>query len=186
LQTNGVLLTDEWCEFLRENNFLVGISIDGPAKMHDVYRKDKKGDPSFTKVMQGLHFLQEHNVEYNVLCVVNNVNSQYPLEVYNFFKNEGVKYVQFIPLVEKGSEGKVSSRTVSAKDYGCFLISIFDEYIYNDLGEISIQIFEECIAVWAGYEANLCVFRKPVAVLWLWNIMEIYIHVIILSFQNIN
>jgi uncharacterized protein len=159
-QTNGVLLNPEWCDFLRENNFLVGISIDGPADLHDAYRVDQEGKPSHERVLNGLHLLQEHHVEYNILCVVNDVNVSKPLEVYNFFKQEGVKFIQFIPLVEHLGQGKVSSRSINGEEYGQFLTAIFDEWIINDLGDIFVQIFEEAVAAWAGYGAGLCVFSE--------------------------
>ena len=159
-QTNGTLLTDEWCKFFKENDFLVGISIDGPSVLHDVYRKDKQGRPTHTNVLKGLHLLQKYHIEYNVLCTVNNINVQYPLEVYHFFKKQHVKNIQFIPIVESLGEGKVSSRTVSSKDYGRFLITIFNEWVHYDFGDIFIQIFEECVAAWLGIRANLCVFSE--------------------------
>jgi len=159
-QTNGTLLTDRWCKFFKENDFLVGISIDGPSVLHDVYRKDKQGRPTHTNVLKGLHLLQKYYIEYNVLCTVNNINVQYPLEVYHFFKSQQVKYIQFIPIAESLGEGKVSSRTVSSKDYGRFLITIFDEWVHYDFGDIFIQNFEECVAVWLGMRTNLCVFSE--------------------------
>ena len=105
-QTNGILLDDEWCEFLRENRFLVGISLDGPRELHDAYRRDKGGNPTFDKVVAAIRRMQAHHVEFNVLCAVNAVNSQHPLEVYRFFRDEiGAQFVQFIPIVEKEEEG---------------------------------------------------------------------------------
>ena len=159
-QTNGTLLTDKWCKFFKENDFLVGISIDGQSVLHDVCRKDKQGRPTHTNVLKGLHLLQKYYIEYNVLCTVNNINVQYPLEVYHFFKSQQVKNIQFIPIVESLGEGKVSSRTVSSKDYGRFLITIFDEWVHYDFGDIFIQNFEECVAVWLGMRTNLCVFSE--------------------------
>lgn len=160
LQTNGTLLTPEWCEFLREREFLVGISIDGPAPLHDHYRLDKKGRPTHAQVMEGLRLLQEHGVEYNVLCVVNRVNVKHPLEVYRFFKEQGVRHLQFIPLVERVGESGVSERTVPSREFGLFLAAIFDEWARNDIGEVYIQIFEESFAVWLGHEAQLCIFTE--------------------------
>lgn len=160
LQTNGTLLTPEWCNFLRENNFLVGISIDGPRELHDCYRFTKGQNPSFDKVMNGLRLLQEHKVEYNILCVVNNVNGEKPLDVYHFFKETGANYIQFIPIVERLEGGKVTDRTVPPEVYGQFLSAIFDEWIFNDIGKIFVQIIEECFRVWLGYPASLCIFRE--------------------------
>jgi uncharacterized protein len=155
-QTNGILLNDEWCEFFKENDFLVGISIDGPAELHDVYRSDKEGHPTHKRVLNGLHLLQEHRVEYNVLCAVNNLNAMYPLEVYRFFKDEGVRYIQFIPIVEHIGSAKVSPRTVRAEDYGRFLIAVFNEWVRNDIGRVFVQVFEECVGLWMGVGPVLC------------------------------
>lgn len=160
LQTNGTLLTPEWCKFFRENEFLVGISLDGPAELHDRYRLDKKQRPTHAKVMEGLRLLQEHGVEYNVLCVVNRINVKHPLEVYRFFKEHGVRHMQFIPLVEREGADGVSHRTVPAKEYGLFLAAIFDEWIRHDIGKVYVQIIEECFLVWLGHQAQLCVFRE--------------------------
>ena len=159
-QTNGVLLNDEWCKFLGDNNFLVGLSVDGPASVHDVYRKDRKGDPSHERVMQGLENLKKHNVDFNILCVVNKENVQHPLEVYNFFKSTGAEFVQFIPIVEDQGDGKVSSRSVTGKEYADFLIAIFDEWLLNDLGNLYVQIFEQAVTAWMGMQPSLCVFSK--------------------------
>jgi len=159
-QTNGILLNDEWCEFFRENNFLVGLSLDGPAWIHNVYRKDKKGGSTHERVLQGLHLLQKHDVEYNVLCVVNKANVKYPLEVYKFFRAEGITFIQFIPLVEHIGKGWVSPRSISGEEYGRFLIEIFDEWVCKDIGNVFVQIFEEAIGVWAGYKASLCTFSE--------------------------
>lgn len=159
LQTNGTLLTPEWCEFLRENAFLVGISIDGPAELHDRYRLDKKERPTHDRVVQGLRLLQEHGVEYNVLCVVNSVNAKRPLEVYRFLREQGAKHLQFIPIVEQEESG-ISPRSVQPREYGLFLATIFDEWVRHDIGEIFVQIFEECFAVWLGHRAHLCVFAE--------------------------
>ena len=160
LQTNGTLLTAEWCEFLRENDFLVGISIDGPAELHDQYRLDKKQRPTHAKVMQGLRLLQEHRVEFNVLCVVNSVNVMHPLEVYRFFKDQGVQHLQFIPLVEREGAAGVSHRTVPPRAFGRFLAAIFDEWVRHDIGKVFVQIFEECFGVWLGRRAQLCIFAE--------------------------
>jgi uncharacterized protein len=113
IQTNGTLLDDQWCEFLATNNFLVGLSIDGPAEMHDAYRVDKRQELTFGKVMQGLEFLKKHRVEFNTLTVVNRINSQAPLEVYRFLKSIGSQYLQFIPLVERAAteESKATGLT---------------------------------------------------------------------------
>ena len=160
LQTNGTLLTPEWCEFLRENKFLVGISMDGPAFLHDRYRVDKRGRATHERVLRGLELLKEHRVEFNVLCVVNSANARHPLEVYRSFKEKGVQYLQFIPIVEHLGGGAVSERSVSPRDYGTFLCAIFDEWVRRDVGKVFVQIFEESFAMALGYPANLCVFRE--------------------------
>ena len=160
LQTNGTLLTPDWCEFLKANHFLVGISIDGPAHLHDHYRVDKGQRPTHSKVMRGLRLLQEHGVEYNVLCVVNNVNAEEPLNVYNFFKENGVEWIQFIPIVEHLGDGKVSSRSVGPEQWGRFLTAIFDEWVRHDVGRIFVQTFEETIRNEAGLTGGLCVFQE--------------------------
>lgn len=159
-QTNGTLLNPEWCEFLRENDFLIGISIDGPAHIHDYYRKDKGGRATHHNVLRGLTLLQEHGVEHNVLCVVNAHNAKHPLDVYHFFKEQGVEFLQFIPIVERVGEEEVSDRSVGAEEYGDFLIAIFEEWVRHDVGRVYVQIFDECLAVWAGYPPNLCVFQE--------------------------
>ncbi len=158
-QTNGILIDKKWAKFLSKNNFLVGLSMDGPAYVHDKYRKDKKGQSTHKRVIEGLKLLKKYNVEYNILCVVNNVNAQYPVEVYNHFKNLGAEHVQFIPIVEQ-EDGNISHRSVSSGQYGKFLISIFDEWLYNDLGEVFVQIFEQCVAAWAGQQPGLCIFNE--------------------------
>lgn len=160
LQTNGTLLTPEWCTFLRENGFLIGISIDGPAHLHDLYRLDKGQRPTHGKVMRGLRLLQEHRVEHNVLCVVNSANSEHPLEVYNFFKGAGVRWIQFIPAVERVGEHDVTERSVRPDQWGVFLTTIFDEWVRNDIGKIYVQTFEEAIRGEAGIPGGLCVFQE--------------------------
>lgn len=160
LQTNGTLLDDEWCHFLKEKDFLVGISIDGPAKFHDVFRKDKEGNSTFYETIRGLEFLQRNKVKYNVLCVVSTVNINKPLEIYHFLKERRIKYIQFIPLVESLGVEKVSSRSIDGENYGRFLTSIFNEWVSRDIGEIFIQIFEEALLVGSGLEASLCMFKK--------------------------
>ncbi len=158
LQTNGTLLDQEWCDFLREHSFLVGLSLDGPPEIHDVYRKDKQGRPSSPQALRGLELLKEHKVEFNVLCVVNNVNAKQPMEVYQFFLDHEVKYIQFIPLVEGSKEEGVSSRSVSGLEYGRFLTTIFNHWVRFDLGDIYVQLFEGIVGTEAGMGSSLCVF----------------------------
>jgi uncharacterized protein len=166
LQTNGILINEEWCRFLRENNFLVGISLDGPRHLHDVHRKDKGGNPTFDKVVRAIRLMQEHKVEFNILCTVNAVNSLHPLEVYRFFRDElGARYLQFIPIVERDNDSgnqegeKVTARTVPAEAYGKFLIAIFDEWVKKDVGTVFVPFFDAVLASYVYGQSSLCVLR---------------------------
>ncbi|MGI9516886.1 MAG: radical SAM protein, partial [Pirellulaceae bacterium] len=151
MQTNGTLLNDEWCELFKEHNFLIGLSLDGPRELHDVYRVDKRGNPTFDNVMRGLRFLQKHEVDYNLLSTVNRVTADYPLEVYHFLRDEAkTDWMQFIPVVERiNDEGltlyqegtNVSDRSVAPEQFGIFLSTIFDEWVHNDVGKIYVQTF---------------------------------------------
>ncbi|MGD8406847.1 MAG: anaerobic sulfatase maturase [Anaerolineales bacterium] len=170
MQTNGTLLNDEWCEFLKENNYLIGISIDGPRHLHDAHRVDKGGAPTFDRVMRGLRLLQKHGVEYNVLTTVNRVNADYPREVYHFLRDEvGTEWIQFIPVVERmNPDGlnliqigdQVSPRTVRSEQFGRFLIQVFDEWITNDVGNLFVQTFEAALRNWMRMPPGMCVFEK--------------------------
>ena len=160
IQTNGTLLDSAWCEFFKEHRFLVGISIDGPAQFHDQYRRDKRGESTHHSVTAGVKLLQKHQVDYNVLCAVNAANVRKPKAVYQFFKDLGVQFIQFIPIIEWLDDGQTSSRSVTGSEYGRFLTAIFDEWLLNDLGRISIQLFEECFAIWSGFGGRLCVFSE--------------------------
>lgn len=159
-QTNGILLDAKWCEFLRENEFLVGISLDGPEQLHDAFRKDRNGGPTYNRVVSAIQLLQEHGVEYNVLCVVNRLNAQYPEAVYRFLRELGVQFIQFIPLVESMGEGRVSERSVDGPSFGRFLVKVFNEWILHDYGKVFIQTFEDCVSIWAGLGSRLCVFSS--------------------------
>ncbi len=159
IQTNAVLIDDQWAKFLKENNFLVGVSLDGPQELHNKYRRDKGGKGTHQKVLAGIKKLKEYEVEYNILAVVNNVNSKKPKEVYQFFKEIEADFIQLIPIVEKNPEGNILSHSVGSEEYGKFLIGVFNEWI-NDLGEIYVQIFEESLSAWAGFGAILCVFDE--------------------------
>ncbi len=167
LQTNGVLLDAEWCRFLKENGFLVGISIDGPRDLHDAYRVDKGGAPTFDRVMRGLRLLQEHDVDFNVLTTVHAANAAHPLRVYRFLRDEvKTQFMQFIPIVERDNdtgfqEGhRVTGRSVQARQYGDFLVAIFDEWVRRDVGRVFVQIFDVALAAWTGQEPALCIFRE--------------------------
>jgi|TARA_B100001964_G_scaffold207152_1_gene238824 uncharacterized protein len=167
LQTNGVLLDDEWCNFFRENDFLLGISVDGPAELHDAYRVDKGGRGTFLHVMRGLDCVKKNGVEYNILTTVHAANSKYPIAVYKFLRDDlDAKYIQFIPIVEKTNgtvnheRCEVSGRSVTAGDYGEFLIQVFEEWVSRDVGSVFVQIFDVALAVGAGMRPGLCVFEE--------------------------
>ena len=171
MQTNGTLLTDEWCEFFKENNYLIGISIDGPRELHDAYRVNKGGAGTFDDVMRGLRLLQKHGVEYNVLTTVNRINGDYPLEVYRFHRDEvGADWIQFIPIVERiDDQGlalyqkgtTVSDSSVQPEQFGHFLTTIFDEWVHNDVGDVFVQTFEAAVGNWRGLPSSgVCVFNE--------------------------
>lgn len=164
LQTNGVLIDEEWCKFFHDNRFLVGLSVDGPKEMHDAYRHDKTGQSVFDRVLRSARLMQKHNVEFNILCTVNAVNSQHPLEVYRFFRDElKTPYLQFIPIVERDNQtGKqegtrITERSVKPKQYGQFLIEIFDEWVAHDVGEMFVQFFDGVLAAYVRGYSSLCV-----------------------------
>jgi uncharacterized protein len=176
-QTNGILLDDEWGEFLARNKFLVGLSIDGPRELHDRYRVDKGGKPTFTRVMAGLNVLKKHAVEFNTLTVVGSHNARQSLDVYRFLKEIGSGFMQFIPIVERVAhrpddaglvligpssfaEARVSEWSVDAVDYGRFLCAIFDQWVRHDVGRYFVQIFDVALESWVGVPASLCVFRE--------------------------
>lgn len=215
LQTNGTLLDPEWCAFLAENDFLVGISVDGPRRLHDEFRRTRADGSTFDEVMNGLSMLRSHGVEHNVLCVVNAVNGRHPVEVYEFFRDRGVEWIQFIPLVEpadgptrrtgnrpsnRGTEASdderdeepdevpawvgehgglverrdpdygavaaaardapVSDRSVDAETYGEFMCAVFDEWVRNDVGDVSVRSFDQCLEVALRGTASLCVHSE--------------------------
>lgn len=159
IQTNGTLLTDEWCKFFRENNFLVGISVDGPQYCHDIYRRTWDDRPSFVRVMKGISLLKKYRVEFNIMGVVNDYNVDYPLEFYNFFKSIDCHYIQFTPIVEKVN-GNFVPWNVPAEKWGDFLITIFDEWVKNDVGNYYIQYFDSTLANWIGDSPGVCTLAK--------------------------
>ncbi|HYN89788.1 MAG TPA: anaerobic sulfatase maturase, partial [Ardenticatenaceae bacterium] len=167
LQTNGTLLDDEWCAFLREYGFLVGISLDGPRELHDAYRVDKGGRPTLDRVMAGLALLRKHGVEFNVLTTVHAANAGHPLAVYRFLRDEaGARFLQFIPIVERDNatryqEGtEITGRSVTGRQYGDFLIAIFDEWVRRDVGRVFVQLFDVALSRWVGGPAGLCIFDE--------------------------
>jgi uncharacterized protein len=166
IQTNGVLLDEEWCEFLAENDYLVGLSVDGPREIHDAFRHDRAGGSVFDKVVAAAQLMQEKGVEFNILCTVNSVNSEHPLEVYRFFRDElEAHFIQFIPIVEidepahDGSLATVTDRTVRPEQYGAFLSAIFDEWVRNDVGETFVQFFDGVLAAYVRGISSLCVLQ---------------------------
>ncbi len=163
-QTNGVLIDEEWCRFFHANNFLVGLSLDGPRRLHDAYRHDKGGKSVFDKVVRAAQLMQKYNVEFNILCTVNAANSREPLEVYRFFRDElGARYLQFIPIVERDNETgnqegtKVTDRTVDPEQYGRFLIEIFDEWVRRDVGFMFVLFFDAVLASYVRGRSTVCV-----------------------------
>ncbi len=161
IQTNGTLLNDEWCKFLKEENFLVGISIEGPEKFHNRFRVKQNGNGSFTEVLRGYRLLKHYDVTTEILCVVNTFNSESPLEVYRFFKSLDARFITFLPLVERksGSKTGVTGKSVSAEAFGNFLIGVFDDWVENDIGEVTVQIFEEALRAAFDKEHTLCIFK---------------------------
>lgn len=186
LQTNGTLLDDEWGAFLKEHGFLVGLSIDGPREMHDAYRVDKGGKPTFDRVLRGLGVLQRHEVEWNALTTINAANGDHGREVYTFLRDElGAQFIQLIPIVERVTaeqlplaetgwgrrhgerplyrqEGDlVTHRTVGAEQFGQFLVEVFDEWVRHDVGDVFVQMFDTALAHWLGMDdAGMCVHAR--------------------------
>lgn len=175
IQTNGTLLTDEWCEFFAQNHWLVGISIDGPQPDHDYYRLTAAGKPSWKKVMQGIKLLKKHGVEWNAMAVVNAYNANHPLEFYRFFKENGCQFLQFTPIVERltrhedgrtlasladKDEISLSEASVAPEQWGYFLCAIFDEWVRKDVGKIFVEIFDCTLANWMGISPGICAYSK--------------------------
>ena len=161
IQTNGTLLNDEWCSFLAEEGFMIGISIDGPGDFHNNFRRTGRNSDTLDQVVRGFELLKKHGIIPEILCVVNAENVDNPLVIYNFFKKLGAKYITFLPLVEfqDGSLTGVSRKSVPSREFGTFLISIFDEWIEKDIGKIKVQIFEEAARPAFNQEHTLCIFK---------------------------
>lgn len=162
MQTNGVLLDEDWGSFLAQHGFSVGLSLDGPQKMHDRYRITKGGKPTFEQTLRGYQILQEDGVSTDILCVVNDHNVKYPLEVYRFFKKIQAAYISFLPMVERdeNEEEGVNPMSVEAELWGDFLCAVFDEWIGQDIGRVKVQIFEEAARTAFKLEHSLCIFRQ--------------------------
>ena len=159
IQTNGTLLDDEWCRFLAAEGFSVGLSLDGPAELHDPYRVDLRGEATQERAMNGYRLLGRYGIPVDILCVVHNLNVLHPLEVYRFFRDMGANYIGFLPLVERDPGAGVTDRTVPARAFGDFLSAIFDEWLARDIGQVKVQIFEEAVSTAFGREHALCTFR---------------------------
>ena len=175
IQTNGTLLTDEWCEFFAQNHWLVGISIDGPQEYHDHYRVTPTGKPSWEKVMQGISLLKKHRVEWNAMAVVNAYNAEHPLEFYHFFRDNGCQYLQFTPIVERLTEHEdgrtlasladdreipLADASVTPQQWGNFLCTIFDDWVRHDVGKTFVEIFDCTLANWMGVLPGICAYSK--------------------------
>ena len=162
VQTNGTLIDWNWASFLAEEKFVVGISIDGPGDLHNRFRVTPGGEPSLSRVLKGYDILQRSRIRSEILCVVNSYNVRFPLVVYNFFRELGARYITFLPLVEKrqGTKTGVSRASVPPDEFGRFLISVFDEWVERDIGELKIQIFEEAARTAFNQEHTLCIFRE--------------------------
>lgn len=166
-QTNGTLLDDDWCRFFKQHNFLVGLSLDGPRELHDAFRVDKRGAPTFDSVMAGLALLQKHGVPTNLLCTLHAANADHPLEVYRFLRDVAKgEFIQFIPIVERPNVGgiqfgsSVTKRSVTAKQFGDFHIAVFEEWVRRDVGKVFVQMFDIALGIWLGDAASLCVFAE--------------------------
>ena len=175
IQTNGTLLTDEWCEFFAKNHWLVGISIDGPQEYHDHYRVTPTGKPSWEKVMQGISLLKKHRVEWNAMAVANAYNAEHPLEFYHFFRDNGCQYLQFTPIVERLTEHEdgrtlasladdreipLADASVTPQQWGNFLCTIFDDWVRHDVGKTFVEIFDCTLANWMGVLPGICAYSK--------------------------
>jgi len=182
LQTNGTLLTEKWCQFLKKQNFMVGISLDGPEEIHDRYRRDRKGQGTFDKVMRGLSLLQKHQVEYNVMTCVARETASRPLEVYRFLRDSGVEFIQFTPIVERLPDARdaalgrrlagpaavdrekqqrnITEWSVVPEAYGNFLIAVFEEWVRRDVGKVFVMNFEWALNAWIGNPSPVCVHAK--------------------------
>jgi serine-type anaerobic sulfatase-maturating enzyme len=182
LQTNAMLLTDEWCAFFKEHGFFIGVSLDGPREIHDRYRKGRHGKATFDDVMRGVRLLQKHGVDFNVLACVGRETAYKPLEVYRFFKNEGVTFVQFTPVIEREPDAPARAQklwlsrpavldrqepntavtpwTVEPERYGDFLIEVYEEWVRKDVGTIFVMNFEWALNAWMGEGSPVCVFAR--------------------------
>lgn len=175
VQTNGMLITEQWAKFFKKNEFLIGISIDGDQELHNIYRRTPANRGTYKEVTRGIRFLEEYKVEYNTLTVVNNFNVKYPMEVYNFLKSIGSRFIQFIPVIEtvdmdenykpawidnKDFIAKPTDFSVDPLEYAKFMNTIFDEWIKKDFNSVSIRMFDSLLSRFSGHEQTLCVFKE--------------------------
>ncbi len=182
LQTNGTPITDEWCSFLEKNNFMVGISLDGPKDVHDRYRRDRKGNGTFDRVMRGLRLLQKYEIEYNVLACIARDTASRPLDTYRFLRDEGVEFIQFTPIVERMPDSctmqsglrlagpasldrpepqrQVTPWTVPPEEYGDFLIAVYEEWVRHDVGKVFVMNFEWALNAWIGNPSPVCIHAE--------------------------
>lgn len=175
IQTNGTLITDEWARFFKLNNFLIGVSIDGPKELHDRYRLSPRAEGSWERVMRGIRLLQKYDVDWNAMAVINDVIAEHPLDFYRFFKSIDCHYIQFTPIVERikhhadgrhlanpldGEEPMLAPFSVTPKKWGDFLCTVFDEWVRNDVGTFFVQIFDSTLANWIGEQPSVCTMAK--------------------------
>ncbi len=163
LQTNGTLLDAEWCEFLRENKFLVGISLDGPAQWHDAYRRDHEGNPSFHRAWAGLELLRKHGVEYNILVTLNSVNAPHAGDIYRYFVNRGAQYVQYIPILERTADDQPSDFSCTGEQFGRFMLDVFEIWASRDVGKISERFIDNCLHQIIYHRASMCCYADRCA-----------------------
>ncbi len=156
LQTNGILLDDEWCSFLADAHFDVGLSIDGTRWLHDAYRKDSQGRGTYERAVAAVGCLQAHGIQPDLLCTVTSAVAKEPISVYRALRSLNTGWVQFIPIIRRAPDGQVTPESVTGEAYGRFLCSVFDEWLYHDLGRFDVQLFAEMSLVWSGGSASLC------------------------------
>lgn len=188
-------MNNEWCSFLKEHEFLAGISIDGPQELHDRYRRSNSGNGTFAKVIAAIERLKSYQVEFNTLTVINNVNVHYPLEVYHFLKSIGSKHMQFIELLETGTPNidfsghsentfRIIDFSVPPTAYGKFMSTIFMQWVKNDVGEIFIRQFESFVSRFWGMGIQVVFSKSPARIIWLLKVMETFTNATILSIHS--
>lgn len=160
IQTNGLLIDDDWCRFFADNHFLIGLSMDGPSFLHDIYRRQVNGEPTFSEVKEAYLLLGDYGIRTEILCALNADNVMYPVQVYEFFRALGAGYITFIPVVERADNGSLAGYTVPPEDYGAFLCTVLDLWKAKDIGRIKIQIFEEALRTAFRQDHTLCIFKK--------------------------